>query len=132
MDLSALELQNAESKRTFERGGARHLTFSSEGTTTRVDSEGNKITTATTGYSSTAATSVLTKILTTNLLRVGDGPHTMPDSRRASRLFGEKASGRSSLPKLAHARGDEEYNPAQDTCVEAFVRLILARIAAAE
>ena len=55
----------------------------------------------------------------------------MPDSRRAAWLFGEKASGRSSLPKLDHDRGDNEYDPAEDTCLEAFVRLILVRIAAA-
>jgi hypothetical protein len=36
----------------------------------------------------------------------------MPDSRRAARLFGEKASGRSSLPKLDHDRGDKEYGSA--------------------
>ena len=79
-----------------------------------------------------AATSMITKMLATNLLRVCEGPHTMPDSRLAARLFGEKAGGpRSSLPKIDHDRGDKEYDSAEDTYLEASVRLILARIAAA-
>ena len=55
-DLSALELQNAESKRVFEKGGARHLEFSSQGTSHKtVDGETRIIQTV--GYGSTAASS---------------------------------------------------------------------------
>ena len=55
----------------------------------------------------------------------------MPDSRRSERLFGHqgRTSYRASGVKLEHLQDD--YNPTEDTCIKAFVRLIaLAAVAA--
>ena len=59
-DLSALELQNAESKRVYETGGARRQEFTTEGTThKKATGDGEHRLIVTKGYGSTAATSVL-------------------------------------------------------------------------
>ena len=132
-DLSALELQNAESKRVFERGGSRHLEFSKEGTTHKKGSDGEYRLIATKGYGSTAATSTLTKMLATSQLRAGDGMFSTPESRRSERLFGEKATGRSKAIKLECLQCQEcegEYDPAQDSCLDAFMRMLAARASA--
>lgn len=127
-DLSALELQNAESKRVFETGGARHLVFSHRGTSHKKDGEGGYKRIVTRGYGATAATSVLFKLLALQKLRQGDGDIAMPASRRGERLFGATGSGRSTLVKLeVHGEGDKEYDPSSDTCLDAFVRLLAAR-----
>lgn len=128
-DLSALELQNAESKRVFESGGARHLQFSKQGTTHKKDGQGGHKLVVTKGYGATAATTTLFKLLATQKLRQGDGSFSTPASRRGERLFGQSATGRSTLLKL-DLKEDvvAEYNPEQDTCLDAFVRLLEARI----
>jgi hypothetical protein len=58
-DLSALELQNAESKRVFEAGGTRHLTMTDAGTCHRKNADGEVKVFVTAGYGATAATSTL-------------------------------------------------------------------------
>lgn len=126
-DLSALELQNADSKRVFETGGARHMQFSHKGTTHKKragDDEHRLVVTK--GYGATAATSVLFKIVALKKLRQST---SIPQSRRAERLFGAKASGRSKLIKLEFASDKKiDYDPAKDTCVDAFVRLLAGRM----
>jgi hypothetical protein len=133
-DLSALELQNAESKRVYESGGARHLQFASEGTNHRTQKDGTIIVLTTKGYGATAATSTLEKMLATKELREGDGAFSTPDSRRNARLFGESGPGRSSRVKLEvqAVMGfiGPTYDPAKDSCLEAFVRVLVARIEA--
>ena len=125
-DLSALELQNAESKRVFESGGARHLKVSHEGKTHKKVAGGEHRMVATKGYGSTAAISTLTKMLSTAQLR--DGTFSMPDSRKAHGLFGEKAAGRTTLVKLEYAcDASADYDPAKDTSLHAFVRMLAAR-----
>lgn len=128
-DLSPLELQNAETKRVFESGGSRHLRLSARGITHKKDGEGGYKRIVTKGYGSTAASSVLFKLLATQKLRQGDGGIAIPASRRGERLFGANAIGRSSLVKLEiHGEDDKEYDVAKDTCLDAFVRLLEARI----
>jgi hypothetical protein len=129
-DLSALKLQNAESKRVFEAGATRHLTMTDTGTTHRKDSDGEVTVYVTSGYGATAATTTLKKMLIQKTLRVGDGAYSTPVSRRAERLFGEKATGRSKLVKVEWADsgyGPAKYDPASDSCLDAYVRMIAAR-----
>ena len=126
-DLSALELQNVESKRTFESGGARNLTFRDEGTSHVKGADGVYNLILTKGYGSTAATSTLKKMLITKTLRVGDGVFSTPVSRTKERLFGEQAIGRTKAVKTEWADQAADYNPAEDTCVDAYVRYLAAR-----
>lgn len=129
--MSALELQNAETKRVFELGGSRHLNSSTSGTTHKKDGQGGYKKIVTKGYGSTAASTVLFKLLATQKLRQGDGGIAIPASRRGERLFGSNATGRSTLVKLEiMGEKDAEYDPANDTCLDAFVRLLEARITA--
>lgn len=128
-DLSALELQNAESKRVFEAGGSRRMQFSAQGTTHKRDGQGGHKLVMTKGYGATAATTTLFKLLATKKLRQGDGSFSTPASRRGERLFGENAVGRSKLVKFEFDERDAgKYDPEQDTCLDAFVRLLEARI----
>ena len=119
---SALELQNAESKRVFESGGARRLQFLDEGTTSRMTSGGEIILHDTAGYGSTAATSTLKKMLITKALRVGDGMYTIPASHIAEKLFGETATGRTKVVKLEGSGQKPDYDPLNDSCLDAYVR----------
>ena len=132
-DLSALELQNAESKRVYETGGARHLQLSSEGTNHRTQADGTITVITTKGYGATAATSTLDKMLLTKELRSGDGPFAGIASRRNTRLFGETGTGRSRSVKLEFKNTGfigPAYDPAKDSCLDAYVRVLLARIEA--
>jgi len=130
-DLSALELQNAESKRCYECGGARAMQFRSVGTTHKKGVDGEYRLVATKGYGATAATSVLIKLLSQQTLRAGDGMYATPKSRAAERIFGEKGGGRCKLMKFeVQGMGGEVpgvYYPEQDTCLDAFVRMLAAR-----
>jgi hypothetical protein len=106
------------------------MTFSDTGTQTKKGGAGVYVTTVTKGYGSSAATSVLTKLLEQQTLRAGDGMFSMPESRTAERLFGESGRGRSQLIKFEFAApmgGAGEYDPAEDSCLDAFVRLLASR-----
>ena len=126
-DLSALELQNAESKRVYERGGARCMAVTTSGTTHKTkDGESRLINTK--GYGSTAATSCLTKMLGTSQLRAGDGMYSTPASRNSERLFGAKATGRTKHAKVEYdSREQPCYLPEEDSVFDAFIRLMAAR-----
>jgi hypothetical protein len=130
-DLSALELQNAESKRVYETGGARRQEFTTEGTThKKATGDGEHRLIVTKGYGSTAATSVLSKMLATQQLRAGDGAYSMPSTRRAERLFGVRGSGRSRLIKMEFVDDvGSKYRPEEDTVVDAYMRMLSARVA---
>ena len=123
-DISPLELQNTDSKRTVELAGSKHLTTSDTGLTHRKDKEGVVQSYATKGYSGTAALSTLRKTLGLRKLRENEGPDALRPSRRAERLFGEKAVGRVTRPKLelVHAEAVE-----RQSCVHAFADMIRAR-----
>ena len=127
VNLSPLELQNAETKRTASTGGSRRLATSSSGQARkpmRGSHEGPARLVPTRGYSTTMALSTLKNLLATQYLRRGDGIIATPESRRKARLF---SSGRltlgSSGVKLKKLTGDG-YDPTADTCISAFVRLL--------
>ena len=76
------------------------------------------------GYSTTMALSTLKNMLSTQYLQRGDGTFATPASRRAARLFGTGRLTRGSTGiKLEKLQGDG-YEPASDTCLSAFVRLL--------
>ena len=133
VNVSPLELQNAETKRVAETGGSRRLQISTEGM--RRDSiraagvEGPARLTKTKGYTTTMSISTLKNMLVAQKLRRGDGVISIAPSRRHERLFGASGSGRtkhaSSGVKIEKLGAD--YDPKHDTCVKAFVRLLAFR-----
>ena len=65
---------------------------------------------------------------TSRLLRRGDGLLKMPEARVNKRVFGESGSGPSTLPHAGvklELVGSEMIPPREDTCLAAFVRLLL-------
>ena len=126
--LSPLELQNAETKRVASSGGSRRLTTSSEGQQRRgargADPSAFPIT-KTKGYNTTMAISTLNKLLGAQMLRRGDGVFALPDSRRKERLLSGRTKLSSQLVKLERLGND--YEPLEDTCIKAFVRLLAAQ-----
>lgn len=82
------------------------------------------------GYSTTLALSVLNNLLATQYLRRGDGIIATPESRRKERLFGACGSGRtkagSTGVKHETMLSGDDYEPREDTCIKAFVRLLYA------
>ena len=61
----------------------------------------------------------------TSQARHGDGPFSLAYSRRYQRLFGQQ--GRTSTyraNRIKHELMGINYNPREDTCVKAFVRLL--------
>ena len=133
MDTEPLELQNAETKRMAEKIGARRLELSKSGQTlvgprgAHVQGPPKLVTTI--GYSTTMAISTMRNLIASQKLRRGDGPVTIPQSRRNERVFGVTGSGRSkalrSSVKLENL--GKEYNPRYDSCLKAFVRMCAAR-----
>ena len=125
---SALELQNAETKRTATTGGSRRLQMSSSGQTRRkgrTDTVAGVVT-ATVGYATTMAISTLRKLLGAQLLRRGDGVIALPDSRRKERLLAGRTKLASKEVKMEVLMSD--YKPREDTCIRAFVRLLAAQM----
>lgn len=84
---------------------------------------------ATRGYSTTMAISTLQKLLAAQVLRRGDGAVTTPASRRKERLFGAAGCGRTSVTAAGvnFEKLGADYDPRNDTCMKAFVRLLAAR-----
>ena len=132
-DLSALELQNAETKRVFESAGSRHMTFAGSIEVHRKDKDGVVQLLTTTkrgalisGSRGSTSVSILTHLLSTGYLRRGDGLYTMPDSRRSERLFGDNARGRTSNIKLEVPQAPG-YKPEKDSCVRALALILAMR-----
>ena len=130
VDPSALELQNAETKRVASNGGSRHIVLQKEGqwiTPKHSTTEGPSNLIQTKGVTTTSAISTLRKLTAKRYLTEGHGLYAMPASRRNDRLFGEHAIGRSSASRVAHACMKlvvADYNPRMDTCVKALVRML--------
>ena len=125
-NLSPLELQNADTKRTASSNGARRLQTSDVGVT-HAKKTGKTVDTK--GYGTTMALSTLSHLLINRYLRRGDGIFATPASRRAERLFGESGRGRVTLARIGEKlskslAGDDWYDPRADTCVKAFLRLV--------
>lgn len=136
VNLSPLELNNADTKRTADRAASRRLCMSSEGETRRPmrgNHEGPEVMVKTRGYSTSMAISTLKNMLAQRYLRRGDGIIATPSSRRKERLFGQAGSGRSTTysgnVKLEKLRGSG-YEPMHDTCIKAFVRLLSVSVEA--
>ena len=75
------------------------------------------------------ALSTLNHLLISRYLKKGDGIFATPASRRAERLFGVNGGGRATLARKGEKlskelAGEAWYNPREDSCVKAFVRLI--------
>ena len=82
------------------------------------------------GCSGTMASSTLNKMLGKTELRGGDGEFKLPASRRTERLFGENATGRTKLTRSENVPLElmgRAYDPRNDTCVRAFVRILEAQ-----
>ena len=120
--LSALELQNAETKRVASSGGSRRLQITTSGQTRR---GALPVISATSGYSSTMAISTLRKLLGARVLRRGDGIIALPESRRKERLLAGRTKLASKMVKMEVLMRD--YDPRQDTGIKAFVRLLAAQ-----
>ena len=136
VDPSALELQNAETKRVATAGGSRHITLQAEGqwiTPQHTVTEGPSNLIKTRGVTTTSSISTLRKLTAKRYLTEGHGLYSLPSSRRNDRLFGEHAVGRSSSSRVAHACMKlvvADYNPREDSCLKAMVRM-LAELATA-
>ena len=80
-------------------------------------------------YSTTLAISTMRNLLAMRALKRGDGLVNYPETRRNERIFGVTGSGRSKTlstgVKLENLGKD--YNPRDDTCLKAFVRMCAAR-----
>jgi hypothetical protein len=132
VNVSPLELQNAETKRVAESGGSRRLTLSTEGMMRqpmRGVHEGPARLVKTKGYNTTMAISTLKNMLVGQLLRRGDGVISLPASRRHHRLFAAGGAGRTKVMSsgVKIEKLDAGYDPLDDTCIKAFVRLLAAR-----
>ena len=125
--LSSLELQNAETKRVAQSGGARRKQTSTAGTR-RCGGADNVlgVVKATIGYATSQCISTLKKLLAANTLRRGDGVIALPESRQRERLL---RVGRTKLTAkwVKMEVQERDYNPRSDTCVKAFVRLLAAQ-----
>ena len=131
-DLSPLELQNAETKRVASSSGSRRLQMSSSGQSVaglKTGTYGPPRLITTRGYSTTMALSTMKHVLSHQELLRGNSTHSLPDSRRKVRLFGQgRTKTLSSHIKYEHV---EDYEPREDTCIRAFVRLLAQAATAA-
>ena len=133
-DLSPLELQNADTKRTAESGGSRRLTMSTSGQA-RAPLKGRAgpaRLVQTKGYSTTMALSTLKKLLGKQYIRRGDGIISLPASRRKERLFGAAGAGRTKALStgVKIEKLESDYDPREDTVLRAFVRALATRATA--
>lgn len=97
---SALELMNANTKRTANSNGSRRLTLCTSGykRASMKSTIGPGRLSSTKGYSTTMVLSTLKHLMVSNVLRRGCGLYATPESRRNERLFGESGKGRITLP----------------------------------
>ena len=124
---SALELQNAETKRVAKSGGSCRKQTSTAGTRRCAGADNLLgVTKATIGYGTSQCISTLRKLLGAKTLRRGDGVIALPESRLRERLLGV---GRTKLPAkwVKIEVLERDYNPRRDTCVKAFVRGLAAQ-----
>ena len=79
------------------------------------------------GITTTSSVSTLRKLIAKRYLAEGNSDLALPASRRNDRLFGEKAVGRSSSARVAHAcmkLMGADYDPRTDSVLKAFVRML--------
>ena len=75
-------------------------------------------------YCTSMALSTMNNLLVTQRLRRGDGPFQYPVSRKSERLFGEHGRSKRKSTRIKLEKLGCEYNPAEDTCIKSFVRLM--------
>ena len=127
-DLSPLELQNADTKRTAcSACGSRRLTTSEAGQT-KARGGGAKAgqVVPRKPIDTSMSISTLKTRLATRALQAGDGigDYHLPASRRTSRLFGDAGRTKGQRSGVKIVKIDADYDPTTDTCVRAFVRLM--------
>ena len=126
-DLSPLELNNAEVKRVASAGGARRITVAGASEKLVPLPEGvagPQQLVKCRAFPTTMALSTLRKLLSKGYLRRGGGVACTPAARRAERLFGQ---GRTKAERAGACKIEllgQDYDPRQDTCIKAFVRLL--------
>ena len=105
------------------------MEFRDTGTTTKVEGDGTQKLLSTKGYKGSAAVTTLTTLLMKGYLRRGDGMFSFAACRRTERLFGDSGKGRSKALKFEGTAVmiGPQYDPQQDTCLAAFMRLLAAR-----
>ena len=118
---SALELQNAETKRVAKSGASSRPQTSSSGQTRSMAG----VVSTTIGYATSQCISTLRKLLGASMLRRGDGVIAMPECRRKERLLGVGRTKLTSKVKLEVLQSD--YKPRLDSCIKAFVRHLAAQ-----
>ena len=126
---SALELQNADTKRVARDRGSRHLTFAKAGMTRvplrKAGAQGpEKLIVKKQVSGSTMSITTLKHLLVARELKSGEGAVQMPLSRRKDRLFGSEGPGRTKLLSKGvrvDMLGGGAYDPRKDTCVKSFV-----------
>ena len=129
--LSKLELLNADTKRTAERGGSRTLELRESGQARAPALKGKegpakKVTTK--GYSTTMALSTFRKVEARQVLRRDVAEDvSMPLGRVHERVFGEGGPGRSKARSagLCWSLVGQEYDYRCDSCLLAFARLCI-------
>ena len=129
MDTSALEMQNATTKRTATAQGAKRLVTTSSGQQLkpmRGVTEGPAQLVQTKGYSSTLSLSTMKKVLGAQSLRRDDAPVSIPDARRKERLM---VTGRSKHKStgVKPERAEGAIEPCKDSALNAYVRLLEAQ-----
>ena len=129
VDLSPLELQNAETKRTAQASGSKHLTFNDTTVLKHpppmksAKVEGPQPLVKVKGYHGSMAASTMKNLrLGAQMLRRGDADFALPDSRRKERLF-ERGRTKAVMKRGdLKLDGDDDYDPDSDSCMTAFVR----------
>ena len=133
VDLSALELHNAAAKRAAESSGSRRMELSSSGQARQPlkssvsGAHGPARLVKTRGYSTTLYISVMRHLLMQNVLRRGDGLHKVHDSRRTERLLGDNGRTKLLSAGIKLEKLGTDYNPREDSCLKAFVRMLAER-----
>ena len=125
-DLTPLEMQNAFTKRTATDCAPRRQSISTGGQT-YARSGGAKAgqVVPTIGYSTTLAKKTLATLVAQQKLQLGDGIDGVtiaPTRRRERMLEGGRSRGKRVGVKLERVGSD--YNPREDSCIKAFVRLM--------
>ena len=126
ISLSALELNNAETKRAASKNGSKHVEFKQHETLVyplKAGTEGPIMPVQRKSTTSSLATQTHHFLCSQQLLRRNGEGIAM---RRTERLFGVSGTGRSKLARSVHSgRGAQAaYEPRKDTVLKAFVRLI--------
>ena len=130
VDLSPSELLNAEAKRVAEDSAPRRIEMASSGQARvplKAGAQGPARLITTKGYSTTMSIATLRHLILTQTLRRGDGLYVIPDSRRTERLFGDAGRTKLKSAGIKLENLGKDYDPREDSCLKAFVRMLAQR-----